>query len=325
MNVLRKQYLISRYRLRHVRSLIEKSRLKFLNIFRKRNEELSPFWSIFLTFRCTANCPYCIQNYSFIDGRNNSPLHGSLKPDEWLRINDLPDRPETIIIQGGEPLLYNNLCDVLAGLTGFKQVQVITNLTLDVSDIVKRVSLIKTHKILFECSFHENAIDFETFATRALALKKEGLLGSVRMVDVDHRKTGKYLGKFADLDIMMIPLYQLGFKNGKVLGTTKGEASDMTRKPPVLCKTKLLLFSPSGDIYNCHTKLYWDDKKSALGNICEDHENPDGYYICHDYGFCNPCQIGYVDIKSTDEISEIKVNKKILHSNPPKGVLPSIH
>ncbi len=325
MNTLRKQYLISRYRLRRVRSLIEKTRLEFLNIFRTKNVELSPFWSIFLTFRCTANCPYCIQNYSFINGRNNSPLRGSLRPEEWLRINILPDKPETIIIQGGEPLLYKDLFDVLAGLTGFKQVQVITNLTLDISDLVKKVPIIKTHKILFECSFHENAIDFETFAARALALKKEGLLGSVRMVDVAHRKTSKYIGKFADLGIKMIPLYQLGFKNGKVLVASNGEASNMNRKPPVLCKTKLLLFSPSGDIYNCHTKLYWDDKKSAFGNICEDHEIPGGYYICHDYGFCNPCQIGHIDIKSTNEIATMKVNEKILYSNPPNGVEFSKH
>jgi hypothetical protein len=145
------------------------------------------------------------------------------------------------------------------------------------------------------------------------------------MVDVAHRKTSKYIGKFADLDIKMLPLYQLGFKNGKVVVATNEEASDMIRKPPVLCKTKLLLFSPSGDIYNCHTKLYWDDKKSAFGNICEDHEIPDGYYICHDYGFCNPCQIGYMDIKNSIGITEIKVNKKILYSNPPKGVVSSKH
>jgi organic radical activating enzyme len=292
----KKYYLTTRYRFRIWRALIERMRVAASAWFHG-SKKPSPFWSIFIIYNCTASCPYCIQNYSFINGRKDSPLLGTLGAEDWLRINDIRNKPECLVIQGGEPLLYKDLHIVLEGLNTFKQIQVLTNLTVDVTEIVRKVSSIRSHKVLFECSFHEEAIDFEIFVNRAILLKQAGLLSSVRMVDIDSKNTLKFIARFADYGLSLVPLYHLGFQKGKLSVYSNEEASNLFRKPPILCNVSQVLFSPNGDIYNCCTKLYWADRASSFGNIVTGFELPNGYYVCHDYGFCNPCQIGYMDVQ----------------------------
>ena len=250
-------------------------------------------------------------------------MRGTIDAKDCARINDIHDKPEHLVIQGGEPLLYKDLHIVLEGLTTFKQIQVLTNLTLDVTEITRKVSSIRSHKVLFECSYHEKAVDFNIFVDRALTLKQAGLLSSVRMVDIDPKNTLRFIARFADYGLSLVPLYHLDFQGGRLSVYSNEKASNLIRKPPVLCNLSQVLFSPSGDIYNCCTKLYWGDRQSSFGNIVADFEIPDGYYICHDFGFCNPCQIGCMDVRELDASDGIKVNKKVLSSNPPQGVQPS--
>jgi hypothetical protein len=284
--------------------------------------KISPYWSIFLTYSCTADCSYCVQNYSFKSGRKDSPLRGILPPESWLLLNDLPNRPYSIVITGGEPFLYKRLADVLIGLSGFSQVQVVTNLTLDPAEVVEKVRSVDT-RILFECSYHERAIDFEIFLARSTLIKEAGLLGSVRIVDVDSARTRKRIKDFALNGIKVQSLFQVGMKGDHVLVMSNPEASNLARKPPVLCRTKLVLFAPNGDVYNCHTKLYWGDSSSTFGNITTGFSIPDEYCVCYDYGYCHPCQIGYMDIKFHDFSDETERKYRILPSNPPPGVVKS--
>jgi len=324
MHTLTKHYLIARYRLRALRAFIERARLFIASPLKFGKQTVTPLWTIFPIYNCTATCSYCIQNYSFVNGRLDSPLRRTLPPEHWLKLNSITSKPESLVVSGGEPTLYKGLADVLVGLDTFKQITVVSNLTLDVAPLVKRLKEIKTHKILFECTYHDEAIDLATFISRALILKDAGLLGSVRMVDVDPRKTVEHIGQFADHGLKLAALYEIGYKDGKPMVYENEEASNLTRKPPVLCKTSLLLFGPTGDVYNCHTKMYWNDKQSSFGNIVSGFEMPDGHYVCHDFGFCNPCQIGYMDVRNLDATAGIKINDKVLFSNPPKNVRPSV-
>lgn len=245
--------------------------------------EIQPYWSIFLTYSCTADCFYCVQNYSFKTGRKDSPLKGKLSPENWLLLNNAPNRPTNIVITGGEPFLYNGLEKLVAGLSGFKEVWIVTNLTLDISDVIENLKKVKHHRIIFHCSYHVAAIDFETFLARVILIKKAGFLGSVRIVDVEYAKTKQYIKKFATHGIKIQSLFRVGMKDQEVLVTSNPEASNLYRKPPVLCRTKLALFAPNGDVYNCHTKLYWNDYASSFGNIITGFNIPDDYCVCHDY------------------------------------------
>lgn len=319
-------YRVLRYKFRTLFNVIGKIRASIHNGFKvsAAEESIPPYWSAVLIYNCTANCSYCVQNFSFENGRKDSPLKGFIEPQHWLKLNEISNKPDTFVITGGEPFLYKRLMEVLEGLTTFKTIQVVTNLTLDVGKHIDRLKKIKTHRILFECSYHDSAIDFEKFLSRALLLKEAGLLGSVRIVDVDEKKTISCIKKFADHGINMIPLFQVGKKDdGEISSFANPESSDMVRKPPVLCKTNLTLFSPDGYVYNCHTKLYWNDRQSSFGNIETGFEIPDDYVICHDYGFCNPCQGGYIDIKKVD-ISNFDKKYRVLYSNPPPGVVKSL-
>jgi organic radical activating enzyme len=285
--------------------------------------DITPLWSIFLTYTCTSDCSYCVQNYSFERGRKDSPLKGMLAPEIWLRLNDVPGKSESIVITGGEPFLYKKLEDFLEGLSGFRKVQVVTNLTIDPSEVVARLRTITTHRVLFECSYHEQAIDFQSFMARVNLIKEEGLLGSVRIVDINATRTSNYIKSFALNGIKIQTLYQVGMKGKEVLVMNNPEASNLYRKPPVLCRTKLVLFAPNGDVYNCHTKLYWGDSASSFGNVASGFSIPDDYCICHDYGYCHPCQIGYIDIKTNDVMNETGRKYRILPSNPPPRVIKS--
>ena len=51
------------------------------------------------------------------------------------------------------------------------------------------------------------------------------------------------------------------------------------------------LFAPNGDIYNCHYKVYTNHKEK-LGNLFNEEVGvhiPRDYFLCEDFGFCNPC------------------------------------
>jgi organic radical activating enzyme len=286
------------------------------------NEAL-PFWSVFLIYKCTTDCPYCVQNYSFKNDRTDSPLKGSLPPESWLRLNDLPNKPEGLVVTGGEPFLYKKLADVLLGLTEFKQIQVVTNLNIDPSIVVERLSKVTTPKVSFECSYHEESIEFGTFLTRAIMIKKAGMLGSVRVIDIDPSRTKRYIKDFALHGIKIHSLDQIGVDGDEVLVLGNLEASNLVRKPPVLCKTKLTLFAPNGDVYNCHTKLYWADKAASFGNVTTGFNIPEDYLSCSDYGFCQPCQIGYMDVKTDIPKEAVAAGLRILPSNPPPTVVQS--
>ena len=324
MHFLKKRYLMARYKFRALRSWVERTRLRMMNPLNREQAEVEPLWTIFPIYNCTATCSYCIQNFSFVNGRMDSPLRRTLPPEIWLKLNAIKDKPESLVISGGEPMLYKGLADIIEGLDTFKKITVVSNLTLDVTELVERLRSIKSHKVLFECTYHDEAISFETFVSRALILQEAGLLGSVRMVDVNSEKTLEHIGRFADYGLKLAALYEIGYKDGKALVYENEEASNLIRKPPVLCETSCTAFGPTGDVYNCHTKLYWDDKQSSFGNIVSGFEIPDGYYVCHDFGFCNPCQIGYMDVRSVNETAGIKINEKVLLSNPPKHVRPSL-
>lgn len=63
-----------------------------------------------------------------------------------------------------------------------------------------------------------------------------------------------------------------------------------------------VLFAPNGDIYNCHYKLY-TGHKDKLGNLFEQDVRiviPQDYFLCQDYGFCNPCDSELHSFKRLD-------------------------
>ena len=282
---------------------------------------LKPYWSIQVTLKCNADCSYCIQGYSFNDGRKGIPEFNGLKPEEWLKIIEIKNKPDEIVIQGGEPLLYKGLNILLKGLHSFKKITVVSNLALDITQIAQDIKSINTHKVEIVSSFHPCVVDFDTFISRVLLLRDIGSLESVKMVDIDMKQSLQYTKRFAEHNIDLIIQPYIGDKEGEVYTHKRLEPSNYIRKPPVSCKTNLVLFAPNGDIYNCHTKMYWGDKGSSFGNLSGDYEIPEGSYVCHDYGYCNPCQVYFMEVSPVDFATNGTSNSKVLLSNPPDGLI----
>lgn len=78
------------------------------------------------------------------------------------------------------------------------------------------------------------------------------------------------------------------------------EGFSLTSKKKIWCKLNRVLFAPNGDVYNCHYKLYTKCDR-IYGNIFEQDfktDIPTDYFLCDDYGYCNPCEYPYAEFKT---------------------------
>ena len=94
------------------------------------------------------------------------------------------------------------------------------------------------------------------------------------------------------------PAYREGFGQG--------------RHAPVYCKMNNVLFAPNGDVYNCHYKLY-TKSEDKFGNLFTDdyiNTKSSEYFLCRDYGSCNPCDAEGHQFKRLDG-SEFNISQYV--------------
>jgi hypothetical protein len=60
----------------------------------------------------------------------------------------------------------------------------------------------------------------------------------------------------------------------------------------VMCKNTVMPVAPDGNIYLCHSDLYFDRRERALGSITdESFIFPENYIPCDYYGLCSECDV----------------------------------
>lgn len=286
------------------------------------------YWGVFLTLQCNFTCSFCIQKLA-------GPIpHYELKSGkEWVRaLNGIEGRSrprflrrakiKKLALIGGEPTLHPDFFEIVNGLDNNWSVTVTTNLGSPVfKDIsffagkIKRRPRLRVHP-----SFHDNNIAAPDFIKRVKALRKQGLVVN-RVFTVCYppdnpalfkeyseafRKEGLFLERQRYNGYYQGHLYpfegdesQYEFKdNIRDYAAYKQACAQECRKD-IHCKMNKVLFAPDGSIYNCHYKVY-NKTADSYGNIFSSDvpsSIPQGYFLCHDYGFCNPCDWPYAKFK----------------------------
>ncbi len=284
---------------------------------------LESYFGVFLTLACSFACEYCVQKislpnqpiarYPLVSGREWVEALNSITPRIKKRFFR-PAKKKKISITGGEPTLHPDFAYIINNLDNNWRVTVTSNFISPFFEKDARpLKEVKKRKGLkFNGSFHFLYTPIERFIENVLKIKKAGLFVHTLFI-VAHPGHIEEAKRHRKELLKIHPLVKLqrflGSFQGKLYPCQEGcgieyqqqdgiynykdyqEGFSQKNKQNILCRMNKVLFAPNGDIYNCHYKLY-TGQEDKLGNLFANDRHivlPKGYFICRDFGFCNPC------------------------------------
>jgi len=281
------------------------------------------YFGAFLNLSCSLPCEYCVQkislpgqpiaHYPMISGQMWVEALNSIVGRTKKRFLRYPKRKK-ISITGGEPSLHPDFVYILNNLDKDWKITVTSNFTSAFfNKDIKFLKQIKPRRNLkFNASYHFMYTPIEKFIENVIKVKKAGLsVHSLFMVA--HPAYIKEAQKYRIRLLKIHPIVKLqrffGRHDGNLYPSENvcdivceqedgirnyeayREGFDQVGKKDVYCRMKKVLFAPNGDIYNCHYKLY-TAHKDKFGSLLDKDLHivmPQDFFLCHDYGFCNPC------------------------------------
>lgn len=209
---------------------------------------------VFLTFRCSLGCSYCINRAGTLAPRKEIGV------DEWMRIlrplktrEDLP-----ITLQGGEPTEYPGFYELATRLhEAGKKIDLLTNGEFDVNEFMRmtvpQMFQRRAPYASIRFSFHQKT-DEILLMWKVMKLQSAGY--SVGIWGLDHpsmkERNKKVAGYCAEMG--------LDFRMKEFLDETHGTykyPEYMTGKiARCMCKSSEMLFAPDGKLHRCHRDLY---------------------------------------------------------------------
>ena len=256
---------------------------------------------IYLTDECFLRCPYCITSHhgsNFIGRRSANYL----SPGEWVRALNRLVLPENvpITLQGGEPFLYKGIWEILDNVT--HKVDIMTAmppslrkesfLKLKSLDWNKRESPYPTIRV----SFHKGQNNFKELVDRIAELDDILSIGLYYLSHpaISETEIAAMKNYAKEKNVEFRSKEFLGTHNGKMHGSIKypGSTEGKIRGITVHCKNTVVPVAPGGEIYLCHSDLYFNRRDRSLGNILDDTFTfPDGYLPCSNFGLCSECDV----------------------------------
>lgn len=287
------------------------------------DSHFTAFWGVFLNLGCNLRCDYCIQKVS----QAQRPVAGySLRPGrDWVQaLNAIEGRRKPrflrrarvkkLSILGGEPTIYPDFLYVLDNLDSSWKITVTSN--FDSPFFEREAELLQglkgKRRLRFNGSLHFLYTPVEKFIANVRKVQKAGV--DVHTLFVVLHPAYQDQAQACKRQLLQVhrrvKLQRfLGFYNGQLYpqadepGLEK-EQKDGIRNYPlyqqafgqrqaarILCHSDKVLIAPNGDIYNCHYKVY-TNHKDKLGNLFDQElrvEIPREYFLCAEFGFCNPC------------------------------------
>jgi sulfatase maturation enzyme AslB (radical SAM superfamily) len=283
------------------------------------------YFGAFLNLSCSLPCEYCVQKitlpnqpiarYPLVPGREWVSALNSIAGRTKKRFLRAPKRKK-ISITGGEPSLHPDFAYILNNLDRDWKITVTSNFTSPFFDKdIRSLRQIKRRRDLkFNASYHFMYADIDKFIENVKKVKASGFFvhsiflvaHPARMKEIEGYKNrlskihkivklqrffGRYEGDLypSESAYNVVCEQEDGIRNYKAYR----EGFNQAGKKDIYCRMKKVLFAPNGDIYNCHYKLY-TGHKDKFGNIFDPSANaqivmPQDFFLCHDYGFCNPC------------------------------------
>jgi MoaA/NifB/PqqE/SkfB family radical SAM enzyme len=284
------------------------------------DSHFTAFWGVFLNLDCNLKCDYCIQKISL--PRKPLASYPGLTGKEWVKtLNAVGNRTQRrflrrarikkLSILGGEPTIFGDFLYVINNLDKNWKLTVTSN--FDSPFFEQDLKQIKNKgRLRFNGSLHFLRTPLERFIAHTQKLKKAGINVHTLFV-VAHPG---YLEKALDYKNQLLKIHPrvklqrfLGFYQERLYPQDADYAKSREQKDgisnfrlyqqgfgqrgasPIYCHSDKVLIAPNGDIYNCHYKLY-TGHKDKLGNLFSEDLHlriPREYFLCQDFGFCNPC------------------------------------
>lgn len=247
--------------------LISTKSLKENNLKKIFVPEDYDYVGIYLTNECFLRCPYCITSHhgSHFIGRKSV---NSLSPEEWTRALNRLVLPENvpITLQGGEPFLYKGIWDILDNVT--HKIDIMTALPpfLEKKFFLKLKNLSWNKREspypAIRVSFHNGQNDFKELVDRIAELDDFLSIGLYYLnypgISEAEIEAMKAYAKNKNVEFRSKEF--LGIHNGKMYGTIKypGSVDGKCRGVTVYCKNTVVPVAPDGEIYLCHSDLYFN-------------------------------------------------------------------
>jgi len=138
-------------------------------------EKESSFFSYTVSFNwdihwvCNYDCPYCWFHgqWESLRSKNRYPEKDRIIA-AWERVYARNGRVK-VSITGGEPFLFPHFTDIIQAISRMHSVEIITNLSVDVTDFLDRVN---RKNVVINPSFHALSADADTFIRKILALRE---------------------------------------------------------------------------------------------------------------------------------------------------------
>lgn len=287
------------------------------------NAPFNYYFGVFLNLSCSLPCEYCVQKislpevqiarYPIVSGKSWVEALNSIAGRTKKRFLRLPKRKK-ISITGGEPSLHPDFAYILNNLDNDWKITVTSNFTSPFfdKDIKSIKSIRRRGNLKFNASYHFRYTPIEKFIENVLKVKKCGHAVHSLFI-VAHPAYMDEIREYKQKLLKIHPVVKLqrffGRYNGILYPSENAydvvceqedgirnyeayrEGFNQKGKQDMYCRMKKVLFAPNGDIYNCHYKLY-TAHKDKFGNIFDEDVYtviPEEFFLCHDYGFCNPC------------------------------------
>lgn len=255
---------------------------------------------VYLTQACHLACDYCITHHH--GAKYRGLKFKSLSPQEWVTGLNRLDLPEDtpISLQGGEPFLYKGLDYILENCK--HKIDIMTALPPNVTrHFFEKLKTLEWNKRqapypTIRVSYHPGQHDYRDLVKRIASLQDLVSIGlyyleppAIRKEEVDELK--KYAEKYG---VELRSKQFLGDYKGKsygqflYAGAVEGKKQGVT----VFCKNTVVPIAPDGNIYRCHSDLYFQRHDFALGNILdEDFVFSKEHSLCENYGLCSECDV----------------------------------
>lgn len=285
------------------------------------DSHFTAFWGVFLNLDCNLNCRYCIQRISL----PQKPIaHYQTRTGKiWVEtLNAVsnrmqkrflrPARIKKLSILGGEPTIYQDFLYVINNLDKNWKITITSNFDSPFfdQDVFKQIQ--NKARLRFNGSLHFVHTPIEKFIENVQKLKKARILVhtlflvvhpaylnqvlayKMRLEEIHPRvKLQRFLGFYQGNLYPQESAYEIGEeqKDGISNYNLYREGFGQKKASSVFCHSDKVLVAPNGDIYNCHYKLY-TGHRDKLGNLFEEEVDvhiPREYFLCEDFGFCNPC------------------------------------
>lgn len=223
----------------------------------------------FITLRCNYSCSYCINWKRKWKERDTSYWISSLSRIE----TNLP-----VTFCGGESTLRNDLYGIINSIP--QKVDLLTNLSFDPYKFIDSINPEKFDNTKsfapIRASFHSEMTDLKSYLTRLHILLDAGFRVGVYLVDSHENKNAiDELKHYDTLDVQIKPL----------LPNKKNSSNHHT----AYCRTRELLISPNGNVFNCHRDLYENENsKSSLDTI---NSISYSFHECFNSSQCHPCDL----------------------------------